>query len=81
MRPPIIIIKRIHHSKSDDRLGLSNAKEALKEKIIMIGSMGRNGMTLFLLGVIMAAIGSLIGNGGIITLIMHYLGVSVPALA
>ena len=49
--------------------------------IILIGSMGRNGMMIFLLGVTMAAIGSLIGNGGIITLIMHYLGVSVPVLA
>jgi hypothetical protein len=37
-------------------------------------------MMLFLYGVVFAAIGSLIGSGGIITLIMNYIGVTVPVL-
>lgn len=49
--------------------------------VMIIGSFGRNGMTLFLYGVLMAAIASLIGNGGIITLIMHYIGVVAPVMA
>jgi len=49
--------------------------------IMVLGSFGRNGMTLFLYGAVFAAIGSLIGSGGIITLIMHYVGVAAPVVA
>src|SRR5271157_5167778 len=45
---------------------------------MVLGSRGGNGMTLFLYGVVFAAIGSLIGSGGIITFIMNYIGVAVP---
>jgi hypothetical protein len=38
-------------------------------------------MTRFLHGVLMAAIASLIGNGGIITFIMHYIDVTAPFIA
>ena len=54
---------------------------ALDFNAIMIRcSFKRNGMTLFLHGVLMAAIASLIGNGGIITLIMNYIGVAAPVI-
>ncbi|HME53114.1 MAG TPA: hypothetical protein VKM55_12910 [Candidatus Lokiarchaeia archaeon] len=49
--------------------------------LMVLGSRGGNGMTLFLYGVLMAAIASLIGNGGIITLIMNYIGVTAPVIA
>jgi len=48
---------------------------------MVLGSRGGNGMTIFLYGVLMSAIASLIGSGGIITLIMNYIGVTAPVVA
>ena len=48
--------------------------------VMVIGSRGGSGMMLFLYGVVFAAIGSLIGSDGIITFIMHYIGVAAPVV-
>src|SRR5271157_658741 len=49
--------------------------------VMVIGSRGSSGMMLFLYGVVFAAIASLIGSGGIITFIMHYIGVTAPIIS
>jgi hypothetical protein len=49
--------------------------------LMMLGSRGGSGMSMFVYGVLFVAIGSLIGSGGVITFIMNYIGVTAPIVA
>nr|MDO8112812.1 hypothetical protein [Candidatus Sigynarchaeota archaeon] len=48
--------------------------------LIMLGSHGHSGWKPFLMGFVMEMLGTLIGGGGIISVIMHFVGISVPVL-
>jgi len=45
------------------------------------GGGGNTAVTTILLGAVMTGIGSLLGTGGIVTLIMNYIGVNAPIIA
>nr|MDO8113554.1 hypothetical protein [Candidatus Sigynarchaeota archaeon] len=48
--------------------------------LMLLGSRGHSGWQPFIMGVAMEALGTLVGGGGIIRVILHFAGITVPIL-
>nr|MDO8114099.1 hypothetical protein [Candidatus Sigynarchaeota archaeon] len=48
--------------------------------LMLLGSHGHSGWQPFIMDVAMEALGTLVGGGGIIRVILHFAGITVPVL-